>query len=157
VPTGPTVEETEVTTTVSTGATTRRHKHTPSTGSFVTTITESNEEEDASVAASGTGMTKEGEGEKDDTPVEEKPKVDEKTDEVVTTSGGEAALEKGVAEMDIEKAVSEAEGVDSANSEKRKDGDESVGEKSVAETAQEPASAEDSSADKDGADHFSVA
>ena len=33
------------TTTISTGATTRRHKHTPSTGSFVTTIAEGDEEQ----------------------------------------------------------------------------------------------------------------
>ncbi|KAL8801725.1 MAG: hypothetical protein Q9182_004264 [Xanthomendoza sp. 2 TL-2023] len=39
-------EEPEATTTISTGATTRRHKHTPSTGSAVTTITEGREEED---------------------------------------------------------------------------------------------------------------
>ena len=35
----------EATTTISTGATTRRHKHTPSTGSLVTTILEGEEEE----------------------------------------------------------------------------------------------------------------
>ena len=39
-------QEGETTTTVSVGATTRRHKHTPSTGSQVTTIAESTEEED---------------------------------------------------------------------------------------------------------------
>ena len=39
-------EETEATTTVSTGATTRRHKHTPSTGSAVTTIAEGHEDDD---------------------------------------------------------------------------------------------------------------
>ncbi|KAL8883509.1 MAG: hypothetical protein Q9215_008188 [Flavoplaca cf. flavocitrina] len=39
-------EETEATTTVSTGATTRRHKHTPSTGSAVTTIAEGREDDD---------------------------------------------------------------------------------------------------------------
>ncbi|KAL8727184.1 MAG: hypothetical protein Q9166_006221 [cf. Caloplaca sp. 2 TL-2023] len=38
--------ETEATTTVSTGATTRRHKHTPSTGSAVTTIAEGFEDDD---------------------------------------------------------------------------------------------------------------
>ena len=37
--------ESEPTTTISTGATTRRHKHTPSTGTNVTTITEGEEEE----------------------------------------------------------------------------------------------------------------
>jgi hypothetical protein len=40
--------EGEATTTVSTGATTRRHKHTPSTGSHVTTIAEGPEEEEPS-------------------------------------------------------------------------------------------------------------
>lgn len=40
--------EGEATTTVSVGATTRRHKHTPSTGSHVTTIAESYEEEEPS-------------------------------------------------------------------------------------------------------------
>ncbi|KAL8645653.1 MAG: hypothetical protein Q9226_007203 [Calogaya cf. arnoldii] len=39
-------EETEATTTISTGATTRRHKHTPSTGSAVTTIAEGREDDD---------------------------------------------------------------------------------------------------------------
>ncbi|KAL8662391.1 MAG: hypothetical protein Q9168_008266 [Polycauliona sp. 1 TL-2023] len=39
-------EETEATTTISTGATTRRHKHTPSTGSAVTTIAEGLEDDD---------------------------------------------------------------------------------------------------------------
>ncbi|KAL8909451.1 MAG: hypothetical protein Q9171_005049 [Xanthocarpia ochracea] len=39
-------EETEATTTVSTGATTRRHKNTPSTGSAVTTIAEGHEDDD---------------------------------------------------------------------------------------------------------------
>ncbi|KAL8771035.1 MAG: hypothetical protein Q9209_003454 [Squamulea sp. 1 TL-2023] len=39
-------DETEATTTVSTGATTRRHKHTPSTGSAVTTIAEGREDDD---------------------------------------------------------------------------------------------------------------
>jgi hypothetical protein len=42
-------EQGEKTTTVSVGATTRRHKHTPSTGSHVTTIAEGMEEEDAGV------------------------------------------------------------------------------------------------------------
>ena len=41
----PTNESAEATTTISTGATTRRHKHTPSTGSSVTTILEGEEEE----------------------------------------------------------------------------------------------------------------
>ncbi|KAI4252279.1 MAG: hypothetical protein L6R42_008029 [Xanthoria sp. 1 TBL-2021] len=39
-------EETEATTTILTGATTRRHKHTPSTGSAVTTIAEGREDDD---------------------------------------------------------------------------------------------------------------
>lgn len=39
-------EDTNATTTISTGATTRRHKHTPSMGSAVTTITEGDEEDD---------------------------------------------------------------------------------------------------------------
>lgn len=38
-------EDTDATTTISTGATTRRHKHTPSTGSAVTTIAEGDEED----------------------------------------------------------------------------------------------------------------
>ncbi|KAI9876512.1 MAG: hypothetical protein M1830_006338 [Pleopsidium flavum] len=38
-------EVTDATTTISTGATTRRHKHTPSTGSAVTTIAEGDEED----------------------------------------------------------------------------------------------------------------
>ena len=42
------VQESETTTTLSVGATTRRHKHTPSTGSHVTTIAEGTEEEDGS-------------------------------------------------------------------------------------------------------------
>ncbi|KAL8923086.1 MAG: hypothetical protein Q9208_004770 [Pyrenodesmia sp. 3 TL-2023] len=41
----PKQEEPEATTSVSTGATTRRHKHTPSTGSAVTTIAESDEDD----------------------------------------------------------------------------------------------------------------
>ena len=41
----PTDESVETTTTISTGTTTRRHKHTPSTGSSVTTILEGEEEE----------------------------------------------------------------------------------------------------------------
>jgi hypothetical protein len=43
------VQESETTTTLSVGATTRRHKHTPSTGSHVTTIAEGTEEEDGSM------------------------------------------------------------------------------------------------------------
>jgi hypothetical protein len=42
------VQESETATTLSVGATTRRHKHTPSTGSHVTTIAEGTEEEDGS-------------------------------------------------------------------------------------------------------------
>lgn len=38
-------EEPEATTSISTGATTRRHKHTPSTGSAVATIAESDEDD----------------------------------------------------------------------------------------------------------------
>ncbi|KAI4173159.1 MAG: hypothetical protein LQ343_003086 [Gyalolechia ehrenbergii] len=41
----PKAEESENTTSISTGATTRRHKHTPSTGSAVTTIAESDEDD----------------------------------------------------------------------------------------------------------------
>lgn len=41
----PKQEESEATTSISTGATTRRHKHTPSTGSSVTTIVESDEDD----------------------------------------------------------------------------------------------------------------
>ncbi|KAL9026267.1 MAG: hypothetical protein Q9196_005036 [Gyalolechia fulgens] len=41
----PKTEESEATTTIPTGATTRRHKHTPSTGSTVTTIAESDEDD----------------------------------------------------------------------------------------------------------------
>ena len=42
----PPIAESDVNTTVSVGATTRRHKHTPSTGSHVTTIAEGPEEEE---------------------------------------------------------------------------------------------------------------
>lgn len=42
---GQSAEEADATTTISTGATTRRHKHTPSTGSAVTTIQEGEEDE----------------------------------------------------------------------------------------------------------------
>jgi Mob1/phocein family len=42
------IGEGDATTTVSVGATTRRHKHTPSTGSHVTTIAEGSEEEEPS-------------------------------------------------------------------------------------------------------------
>ncbi|KAL9601464.1 MAG: hypothetical protein Q9219_002530 [cf. Caloplaca sp. 3 TL-2023] len=41
----PNPEEAEATTSISTGATTRRHKHTPSTGSSVTTIAEGDEDD----------------------------------------------------------------------------------------------------------------
>ncbi|KAL8933937.1 MAG: hypothetical protein Q9216_006146 [Gyalolechia sp. 2 TL-2023] len=41
----PKTEETDATTSISTGATTRRHKHTPSTGSAVMTIAESDEDD----------------------------------------------------------------------------------------------------------------
>jgi hypothetical protein len=54
-------QEGETTTTVSVGATTRRHKHTPSTGSQVTTIAEGTEEEDG-----GTGELPNVEDEEED-------------------------------------------------------------------------------------------
>jgi len=47
-------EEGDATSTVSVGATTRRHKHTPSTGSHVTTIAEGPEEEEPSLNDSST-------------------------------------------------------------------------------------------------------
>lgn len=44
-PETPKKDESDATTTISTGATTRRHKHTPSTGSAVTTIAEGDEDD----------------------------------------------------------------------------------------------------------------
>lgn len=49
-------DDSDISTTLSTGATTRRHKHTPSTGAAVTTIAEG-DEEDAGVPTSSTADT----------------------------------------------------------------------------------------------------
>jgi Mob1/phocein family len=52
-------DATTTSTTVSVGATTRRHKHTPSTGSHVTTIAEGPEEEEPSLNESGAEISPE--------------------------------------------------------------------------------------------------
>lgn len=60
--TGQSVAESEATTTVSVGATTRRHKHTPSTGSHVTPIAEGLEEDEStSNATDGTTLSEQSE------------------------------------------------------------------------------------------------
>jgi hypothetical protein len=145
------IEEGDATTTISTGATTRRHKHTPSTGSFVTTITESNEEEESGGAAD---MPKE--GEKDNTPVEAKPKVDEKTEEA-SVGIKEEEIEKGVASLQID----EKEGVEvpdtaetsvvKADEEGEKVGDVSAEDSTSVPPASEAKSTDQADAEKDGA------
>ncbi|KAL9054884.1 MAG: hypothetical protein Q9206_003364 [Seirophora lacunosa] len=108
-------EESETATSVSTGATTRRHKHTPSTGSAVTTITESDEDDKehqspdkdvpldvlstSALKASSTSILSKG-------PVNEKPKERE----VVSEGGDGESAGKSVPDVSSENQAVQVEG-----------------------------------------------
>ncbi|KAI4169345.1 MAG: hypothetical protein LQ346_008972 [Caloplaca aetnensis] len=96
-------EESEATSSISTGATTRRHKHTPSTGSAVTTIAESDEDD------------KEHHSPDKDVPLDVLSSSASKASSATILSKGSAAEEANVGESggtDVQDVTSGTRGID---------------------------------------------